>query len=271
MACAKALHYPKSMAERSLAIWMHAPSRKGAWIGCALLMVSSLCVGGCDGKGSAEASEEASAESDSEQASASSSSDIQLVKPPFAVRGDVKGLLLVYADKEGLHTAKSRAKIPEPSRRRVRVDSLTLAPEKRLGPDHVYVADLRKAGGQGDYPVRKVRREVYEAWVDRATGDDVQLAQASSEVVIYGASWCGACRAAARFFRGKGIPFVEKDIEKDPGARREMQRKAQQAGVRTSGIPVIDFRGTILPGFDRAAIGRLMGQGSGASPGRRAI
>jgi hypothetical protein len=37
-----------------------------------------------------------------------------------------------------------------------------------------------------------------------------------------------------------------------------MQRKAMAAGIRPSGIPVIDVRGRILTGFDPATLDRLL-------------
>jgi glutaredoxin len=196
----------------------------------------------------------------------------EVVEPPFAVRGEADRLLLAWFDEEGLHSAASREDVPEERRERVRVESLTIAPEDRLDPEFVYVADLRQAGEHGGYVVRKLQRAAFDALVDRATGHDQPVAQAqaqafagvhgdpNADIIIYGASWCGACRSAAAFLRQRGVPFQEKDIERDPGARAEMQRKAQEAGVRPSGIPVIDFRGRILTGFDQATMQRLLDQ-----------
>ncbi|HEY6878323.1 MAG TPA: glutaredoxin domain-containing protein, partial [Polyangiales bacterium] len=83
-------------------------------------------------------------------------------------------------------------------------------------------------------------------------------AATSSDVIIYGASWCGACKQARAFFEHKGVPFVEKDIEKEPGARGEMMAKAKAQGVNTSGIPVIDVKGTLVGGFNAARIDQLL-------------
>lgn len=193
----------------------------------------------------------------------------ELVEPPFEVSGEAEDLVLTWYDEEGPHLAERRSDIPEEHREHVRVDSLQLAPEER-DPDHVYVADLRAEQG-GRYPVRRYSREAFDAVVERAMGvpeqggeqvgsAPVAEATALSHVIIYGASWCGACRAAAAHLRRRGVPFEEKDIERDPGARAEMQRKARAAGVRPSGIPVIDFRGTILTGFDQRRIDQLIGQ-----------
>jgi glutaredoxin len=180
--------------------------------------------------------------------------------PPFAVRGDAEGLLLVWYDEAGAaHAAGRRSEVPEASRARVRVDSLELAPEQRLDPAFVYVADLRQAGTDGSYQVRKVQRDAFEASMLKAPAADNSAAVAhSDDVIIYGASWCGACKQAARYFSQKGVPFIEKDIEKEPAARGEMMRKAKAQGVSTSGIPVIDVRGTLLGGFDPGRVERLL-------------
>src|ERR1700712_2900879 len=76
-----------------------------------------------------------------------------LVKPPFEVKGDAEGLLLVWYDERGdVHLANQRSEIPEDRRSSVRVDALELAPEQRLDRAFVYVADLRAAGAGGLYP-----------------------------------------------------------------------------------------------------------------------
>jgi glutaredoxin len=184
----------------------------------------------------------------------------EVVTPPFAIGPEAEGLLLVWYDAEGhAHSAKSRSEIPEPSRTRVRVDSLEVAPEQRLDPAFVYVADLRKPGADGRYAVRKVERDALERYVVPAKPEEpAALANASSDVIIYGASWCGACKQAARYFRSKGVAFVEKDIEKEPAARSEMLSKARAQGVSTSGIPVLDVRGTMLGGFNESVVARLL-------------
>lgn len=196
----------------------------------------------------------------------------QKVSPPFNVRDDLSGLLLVWFDKGGLHTADRRSQIPESRRQYVRVDSLQIAPDKRLDPDYVYIADLRKPDANGSFEVRKYRRDWFEALVDSETGVAAQSDEPSAptdsnpsgttndksaSVVIYGASWCGACRSAAQYMRKHGIAFVEKDIEKDSNAYAEMQRKARAAGIKPGGLPLIDFRGRIVSGFNPDLLSRL--------------
>jgi glutaredoxin len=178
------------------------------------------------------------------------------IKPPFDVNGDLDGLLMVWFDAEGLHTAQKRSEIPEAQRAAVRVDSLNAAPDARLDPEHLYVADLRNPGGDGSYPVQKATRAWFEAQVDRVKPQAAAVEDAA--VVVYKASWCGACRSAAAYLRSRHVQFVEKDVEKEPGASDEMLRKAQAKGLRPRGVPVIDFRGEIMLGFDQARLSALI-------------
>jgi glutaredoxin len=189
-------------------------------------------------------------------------SEAEIVQPPFPMRGELDGLLLVWFDAEGPHTAQKRSDVPEARRQYVRVDSLSLAPDARLDAAYVYLADLRAAGSDGGYVVRKVTRGSFEALLGGARTAAIAAAQPvvdpNADVVVYGASWCGACRQTEAYLRSRNIPFVERDIERDPAAQQEMTRKAQAAGLNPTGIPVIDFRGQILLGFDRGSIDRLI-------------
>lgn len=178
------------------------------------------------------------------------------IKPPFDVNGELDGLLMVWFDAEGLHTAQKRSEIPEAQRGSVRIDSLNVAPDARLDPEHVYVADLRKPGADGNYPVQKATRSWFDAQVDQAKPQPAATEDAS--VIVYKASWCGACRSAAAYLRSRHVEFVEKDVEKEPGANEEMLRKAQAKGLRPRGVPVIDFRGEIMLGFDQARLSTLI-------------
>jgi arsenate reductase-like glutaredoxin family protein len=226
------------------------PARVAAWL-------LALGLAACDETG------------DPQQAGGEGAHEGVEADPPFAVRGDCEGLHLAWFDAEGVHTADRRSDVPDARRAHVRVDSLRLAPEDRLDPDEVYVADLREPRDDGHYRVLRMSRDAFDAMVDRARGvapagaggGDVAAADSdAADVVLYGASWCGACRAAASFLRERGVPFVEKDIEKDPAAAQELQRKARAAGVPTGSIPVIDFRGTLIKGFDRGALQRLIAE-----------
>ncbi|HTQ48253.1 MAG TPA: glutaredoxin domain-containing protein [Polyangiaceae bacterium] len=75
-------------------------------------------------------------------------------------------------------------------------------------------------------------------------------------VVIYGASWCDACHIAAQYMTREQIPFVERDIEKEPAARAQANAALVAAGLRSDlhVLPVIDVRGTVLLGFDSCLV-----------------
>lgn len=187
----------------------------------------------------------------------------QSVTPPFDVRGDLDGLLVAWFDADGIHTTPRRADIPEARRAEVRVDSLRIAPDKRLDPDHVYVADVRTARPDGSYAVTLRTRAWFEERVD-ALAPKPAAAQAAAladtGVTLYRTSWCGVCRAAATYMRKNDVAFVEKDVEQDPGASAEMLEKAASVGKSPHGVPVIDFHGNIMLGFDQRELDRLIGK-----------
>ncbi len=223
-----------------------------------VLFASSSAFGCDDGEASPAGESEAAAAAGAHMALG------EAVDPPFAVAGSLEGLMLTWFDDEGPHSAANRDEIPEAHRDRVRVDSLQLPPEQRDG-EHVFVADLRTAGSDGKFGVRRYTRESFDALVDEATGHGQEAEAATtvasvagSDVIVYGTSWCGACRSAAQWLSQNNIPFEEKNVERDPGALAEMQRKARAAGIQPSGVPVIDARGTMLIGFDARALQRAL-------------
>lgn len=184
------------------------------------------------------------------------------VTPPFPVQGELDGLVLVWFDAEGMHSARRRADIPEASRAEVRVDSLRIAPGQRLDPEHVLVADVRVPRADGSYAVKKHTRAWFESRMDalapRPKPTPTAIAGADTGVTMYRTSWCGVCRTAAAYFRKNGIAFVEKDVEQDPGASEEMLKKAQRVGRTPNGVPVIDFHGNLMFGFDEDELDRLV-------------
>jgi glutaredoxin len=152
--------------------------------------------------------------------------------------------------------------------------------------DKVYVVDLRQARADGTYSVSTMSRADFEKIAEQrrekhgptlaSAGSAAPSASASaaigdpngagtpsdtarSTVIIYGAEWCGACHQAAAYLRRKGVAYVEKDIEKDPQAAREMQRKLRSAGLRSQSIPIIDVRGKVMVGFNPEAVDEALG------------
>ncbi len=72
-------------------------------------------------------------------------------------------------------------------------------------------------------------------------------------ITIYTAPWCAFCHAAKQYLDSKNVKYEEKDVEKDPANALESVNKSGQMG-----IPVLDFDGTIVIGFDRPKIDALL-------------
>jgi glutaredoxin len=197
------------------------------------------------------------------------------------VRDDTDGLLLTWIDDKGeFHVETRAADVPLMGRDAARV----VDPAKDDGShdDRVYVADLRQTRADGTYAVRTMSRADFEAIAvarrekagptlanaspppsssaAAAQGDPGALkAPSHAVVVIYGAEWCGACHQAARYLRRKGVAYVEKDVEKDPSAAREMQQKLARNGLGGGSIPVLDVRGKVIVGFNPAEVDAALG------------
>jgi len=166
--------------------------------------------------------------------------------------------------------AKTPAEVPEGARGQV----LVAYEDPALQGPWLFVADLSKAEG-GKFAVRAVARQEIEAQHAPAPAAKAEVpaapaetaakpaaAVADGEVIIYRTQWCGYCKKAAEYLTLKKIPFVEKDLERDPGDRQDMLARAQKAGVpaqRLQGVPILWVRGHLIPGFDRGAIDRALG------------
>jgi len=173
--------------------------------------------------------------------------------------------------------------IPERFRDQVLATDTGRDREARLSADRVVVLDLRKRekGKPLNYSVVDLRRmsgrsapaEVLEPVRDpgalgrrlvRQGAERVRQfmglapARAKVRVLLYTAPWCGFCRKAAAYLREKGIAFVERDIEASRSAAVELDRKLRAAGLVGGGVPVLDIGGTIVIGFDRSRIDRLL-------------
>lgn len=198
------------------------------------------------------------------------------------VHDDTEGLLLTWIDDKGdFHVETRVADVPMMGRDAARV----VEPGKDDGShdDRIYVADLRQTRADGTYAVRTMSRADFEAIaVARREKAGPTLANAApppsssaatprgdpgaakapshAVVVIYGAEWCGACHQAARYLRKKGVAYVEKDVEKDPSAAREMQQKLARNGLNGGSIPVLDVRGKVIIGFNPAEVDAALGE-----------
>ena len=210
--------------------------------------------------------------------------DVVAIPADLVVKDDIEGLLFTWVDERGNpHVVMKVTDVPLIGRDSVRV----VDPNREEGSrgDTIFVVDLRVAKPDGTYAIRKASRGEFDKFIverrqkhsptlaanDAGTGDRPQPQRPGEDVppepgvarpavIIYGASWCGACHEAARYLKSKNVPFVEKDIELDADASREMRAKLAKAGLRSGSIPVIDVRGTVMVGFDPQRIESAMGR-----------
>jgi len=191
--------------------------------------------------------------------------------------------LFTYAEPSGgFATTDKPDSVPAGARAVVRVFD-PAAPEKTPGDGRVYVTNLDEVMNKGKATARAMSREAFEtaAMAAHPTGESSPLAAQRMQpapmpaadggaaapaaggppvVTIYGTSWCGACRAARQYLTERKIPFADKDVERDADAARELAVKAAKMGVPTDRVPVIDVRGRLLLGFDKARIESLLGE-----------
>jgi glutaredoxin 3 len=74
-----------------------------------------------------------------------------------------------------------------------------------------------------------------------------------AKTIIYSTESCPWCHVAKDFLKDNNIEFEAKDVANDDAARAELVEKTGQLGV-----PVLDIDGTIIVGFDKAAISKAL-------------
>jgi glutaredoxin len=197
--------------------------------------------------------------------------------PELKLTEDAPDLMLTWVDAKGdAHAVSKPGDVPAEGRDHVRVVVTTREEGTR---DLFYVTNLTLKGADGTYPVSTMTRR---EWDNLITERRQAIAQASASaeppdnspdppamgnadptakvhpagftVIVYGASWCGACHQAVAYLKRRKVPVVEKDIEQDPSAESEMRAKLARAGVHGGSIPVIDVKGKILIGFEPHAL-----------------
>lgn len=73
------------------------------------------------------------------------------------------------------------------------------------------------------------------------------------KIVMYTTSWCPYCRKARKLLNALDVEWIEKDIEKDRAAARELAVKAG----RGAGVPVTDFDGRLVRGYNPDKLRKL--------------
>lgn len=170
-------------------------------------------------------------------------------------------LLFSWLDERGRVRAGSAIdEVPEALRERVLVTDLSLSPEQRQAHRYAYFVDLTQPEADGRYPVVAVSR------YDAAQGEKLKVAvppAPDGAVIVYSAEWCGFCKKAKAWLSSNDVPFVERDVEKQPGVADELKEKLAAAKVRGGGVPVIDWDGQIIVGFDRRRLSKLLEERAG--------
>ncbi|MBI5494264.1 MAG: hypothetical protein HY904_04505 [Deltaproteobacteria bacterium] len=177
--------------------------------------------------------------------------------PPFNFAEAEAGLLFSYVDAAGaVRSADALKDVPETARKNLMVVDLRKSPEERMADRFVYFADATVKNPEGSFTALPVSR--YQAPAGGGPVESFVADTQSHDVVVYTAEWCGFCKKTKAFLKQKGVSFRERDVERDPGAERELQAKAKRAGVRVSGVPVTDFMGELVMGFDQPRLERLI-------------
>ncbi len=72
-------------------------------------------------------------------------------------------------------------------------------------------------------------------------------------VRMYTTPNCSYCHQLRRYLRERKVKFVEYDISRDERKAAEVANRSRQ-----NGVPVLEYNGTIVVGFDRERIDRLI-------------
>jgi glutaredoxin-like YruB-family protein len=80
-------------------------------------------------------------------------------------------------------------------------------------------------------------------------------------ITIYTTPTCGFCHQVKSYLNRRGVPFVERDLSRDPQAAAEMVRISGQQGV-----PVVLIDGQIVVGANMAQIDHLLAQRTSRPP-----
>ena len=72
-------------------------------------------------------------------------------------------------------------------------------------------------------------------------------------VVVYSTPACPYCTMAKNYLSDNNVKFKDLNVAQNPGWAREMIQKSGQQGV-----PVIDYNGQIIIGFDRKRLEKLI-------------
>jgi glutaredoxin len=102
-------------------------------------------------------------------------------------------------------------------------------------------------------PMARARAEAHEAALAQAEADAAP--PDDTAITLYCTPWCPDCRRVRDYFRQNGVAYTEIDITRDRGAAKQVRDWA--GGSETT--PTLNVRGTIMVGYDRLRLARLLG------------
>jgi glutaredoxin 3 len=73
-----------------------------------------------------------------------------------------------------------------------------------------------------------------------------------ANVTVFTSNTCPHCVTAKEYLKEKNVDFVEKNVQTDPEARKELIKMGHM------GVPVIVIDGEEIVGFDKARVDSLM-------------
>jgi glutaredoxin len=183
------------------------------------------------------------------------------------VHDENPNLLYSFFDERGGSRLVSRAAdVPPEMRARVLVVDVSQDAATRKAHRVLTFANLNERLPDGSYAVVPVSR--YDASRGQSFEESLPVSS-SNEVLVYSAEWCGFCKKAKAWLQHEGVPFIERDVERQPGASRELEQKLKRAQLRGGGVPVIDWRGTMVVGFDQGRLSSLLDAERGSVPSAR--
>lgn len=189
------------------------------------------------------------------------------VEVPDAFDLEVPTFVLTYAsDRGSFADTRDPAEVPARARGMVRV---AFSDGRRAPAGRAFVTNIDVSSDGGSRrALETVPVELFEELaLGRGLSSQVELpegleapppAPPAEDIIVYKTSWCGVCKKAMSYLDRKGVPYVARDVETDVGAAAELKTKADSAGVATGSVPIIDVRGTLMVGFDRARLEALL-------------
>ena len=97
----------------------------------------------------------------------------------------------------------------------------------------------------------EIAEEILRSAKRRYVSDQQKKLKEFNDVVMYSTSWCGYCKKARRYFKSKGIKYVEHDIERSRLAKRAYNR------LGGNGVPLIVVGENKMSGFSVRRFDRL--------------